>query len=79
MEYPGAYYMVVLNDPQLRRTLVEGPRRTAARGAAGSTGWRLRVHIARCVHMLAEHVQPRAEHIPRVEDARGVREAWQSP
>jgi hypothetical protein len=55
----GAYYLIVLNDPQLRRGLIADAERSATKPHASS---RLRVRLAHALEALAIRIQPR---VPR--------------
>ena len=58
MEYSGAVYAVILNDPGLRQGLVREAQRSrrAAQGTAASQA--LRVWLSATLHVLAARVDP---------------------
>ena len=57
MEDIGAYYLIVLNDPKLRRAVIADAERSAMKA---QTSWRLRVRLANALSALAVRIQPRA-------------------
>ena len=66
MEDLGAYYMVVLNDPQLRRGLIADAERSQRSATKAQARSRLRVRLAHALHALAIRIEPR---VPRATEA----------
>jgi hypothetical protein len=55
----GAYYLVVLNDPQLRRGIIADAERSQRSATNARTGARLRALVAEALQALASRIQPR--------------------
>jgi hypothetical protein len=58
MEYSGAAYIVMLNDPDLRQGLVGEARRARPAGPATAGSQPLRVWLAARLHVLATRIDP---------------------
>ena len=60
MEHIGAQYGVILNDPQLRQSLIRDADRSRRSGLAANSSQVLRRWFADTLHGLASRVDPAA-------------------